>query len=478
MDTTKQTSSFEFQPRLGAASLESEKQSAPGVESAIPPRQKHPAPERSEEQLTLERASRLPGIMRKLGVVILLTSAVVFAGQGVVGLNGFARYMSFLGFTAALTAIGVFCGIRLREDKGARTLFGVSASFLPAHFAALGSFLIAAIYGVTPGLPEMFTVNPVPNSWLLGMFALALPILVGTAYAGFSALARTEAKLLTALFLGANALLLLPTRDGGILGAGAMIAVIAISLIDLKVLSKSAIFHTTDGTIVRAIAYSPVAVLIGRQFVLYPIGEIFVSAIFATVAGLFFSIFPSSSEKRTQAQALQFFGIISAVLSWVFFAEGVFFGRDAYVTIGNPNEVRLLITFLPTAVVMAVMSFFAIGNGRSYRTASAWIAIVTCASQLFNVGGVASSFLMVLCSVVVMLAAFTKNDRELLAASIVGFACGIVFHLRYAYELYAMNPWLFLAVLGVTIIVGSSYLERNGRLLIQRFRFLERREAE
>src|SRR5262249_35280272 len=76
----------------------------------------------------------LPKILRYLGATTLGCSALSFAVQRVGELDSLGRFYSFLAFTCVLAACGFLCGVRLKEDKGARTFLSFSLVFIPALF--------------------------------------------------------------------------------------------------------------------------------------------------------------------------------------------------------------------------------------------------------------------------------------------------------------------------------------------------------
>ena len=421
--------------------------------------------DQEEKRPTGENTHRLPKLLRTLGTITLLASGVVFATQGWSGLSGLARYHTFLGFTLVLAGLGLFCGLKLKEDKGARTLLGIATAFLPAHFTAIGAFLFACLCGTAVGLPVMFTVSAVKTTPLMVTLVVAFPIIVAVAYLGFSSFARSEARLLTRLYLIANSCLLIPSRDGTTIGLVTLAIVIAIGAIDLFRLQSNPILQTRDGMFVRAMLVSPALFIIVRQLLLYPITSIFIAALFAVVAVVFFAVIPSFITHEGDCFLVQLIGILAASASWSYLKLGTFY-NPAFPIIGeyfsqHQSGTELLVNWLPIATIMMAMSFMMKKPSPGVRRLAAWIGVGSTMMQLLFVGGVLSAFICVALSLVTIVAAFQAKDRALLSAGVVGFATGLLYHLRYALDLYQLNPWLSLAILGVTTIVGASYLERN-----------------
>jgi hypothetical protein len=103
------------------------------------------------------RLAALPALLRFLGAIVLVASAATFMLQSWPGMDHLMRYYSFLGFTVLLTGAGFFCGLRLKEDKGARTFLATAAAVIPVHFAQLGALIYSQF-------PEKHVAYP---QWLL-----------------------------------------------------------------------------------------------------------------------------------------------------------------------------------------------------------------------------------------------------------------------------------------------------------------------
>jgi uncharacterized membrane protein len=85
----------------------------------------------------------LPKAMRWLGGIILTTAALTFIIQGWNDLNSIGRYYSFVQFSFVLTLCGIFCGVKVKEDKGARTFLGLATAMVPALFCQLGAMVLS-----------------------------------------------------------------------------------------------------------------------------------------------------------------------------------------------------------------------------------------------------------------------------------------------------------------------------------------------
>lgn len=425
------------------------------------------------------RKYTLPQILRWLGAIVLLASAVSFSLQSWIGMSSLMRYYTFLGFTLALCAAGIFCGVRMKEDKGARTFLAIAAAFLPAHFMQLGAMLYAALVGTPPFLPSFFVLTVPGLPAIATALAIAVPILTAVAFFGFSAMSRAEAKRLTALFLVGNGLLLLPTRNADV------IALLVAGLFGLIVneefrrFAKNSAMRTWDGIAARVITYSPISVLVIRSFILYPTSALLVSVIFALGAAIAYLIARETPKESALGDTMEIMTIPLVALSWCNFLEGTVF-NPMLTTLLLPfkSEIILPITALPIAAFIAAMSVRSRLGGVGYRRLASWLAIGSVILQLAAVPGLFSAFLCILVSIGTIAGSFEAEEKGLFYSGSAGLAAGLVYHLHYAADLYALSPWLTLAVLGTMTLLVSSYLERNLATIVERVTGFRNRIAE
>ena len=106
-----------------------------------------------------DQATLLPKMLRALGAIIITACASIFLFQKWGLGNDIQRYFFLLGFTIVLTAGGFFCGLKLNESKGARTLLSLTIAIAPVNFVVLGGLLYSqfAIGGGLHFLPSFAT---------------------------------------------------------------------------------------------------------------------------------------------------------------------------------------------------------------------------------------------------------------------------------------------------------------------------------
>ncbi len=423
--------------------------------------------EEAEDEPSTNKAELYPRILRWVGAGILGVAALCFMVSGWVQGSPLVRTGSFLGFTALLTGAGIFCAYRWREDKGARTFLALACAFLPANFAQLGALIYAEVHGSTGynvGMRKIFTFTQVGELPLIVAGLISLVVLVPVAYTGFSALARTGAKKMTALFLGANALLLLPWRDANVvalLGAG-MVAVLVFA--DRKWFAKESALRTWDGVAMRTLLFTPVGLLLARNLIMHEMTYGMFSVCAGMTALLFFSGVPRCLPWEKGRVASQLVGYACAWGAWLCALLEIFpdwpFWKNA----------SLPLVFLPWCMAVFGLSFIGKGKGVVARGLASVVAFAVCWANLEYFGslGYTASVIALLAAIALLLAAFLLEEKVVLVSGSALLLVSIGYHIHYALSLVQENLWLSLAVAGASVILASSYLERHGIGLRQR----------
>ena len=244
--------------------------------------------------------SKLARILRILGTLTLISSALTFMVQQWDSVSHIERYFYFLGFTLLLSVSGFMCGLRIKEDKSARTLLALAAAVIPVHFCQLGALL----YSIWP-YKQHGIVYPAYFSWIAPNATSAmLTCIVGIAalipicLISFAALARGEARRISALYLAANALLLIPTRNPDAIGLMALALSIGLVSVEVYSLRSSAVMRTRESMFIRLMLWTPLATLIGRTLQLYPTSDLLTAAIFTIVSCVLLFLIPGLLKNR------------------------------------------------------------------------------------------------------------------------------------------------------------------------------------
>ncbi|MDP0494895.1 MAG: hypothetical protein Q7Q73_01680 [Verrucomicrobiota bacterium JB024] len=443
--------------------------SPPPYTATLPPIQT----EGAADSASLDRAEFYPRLLRWIGAGILGVAAVCYLVSGWINGSPLLRTGSFLGFTALLSGAGIFCAYRWREDKGARTFLALATAFLPVNFAQLGALVYAQVkgsLGYSEGLKGVFTFAPVGTTMLAVAGAVSLAVLIPVAFTGFSALARAGAKKMTALFLVANAALLLPWRDPNLVAGLAAVLATGLILADRRWLSRETTLKTWDGVAMRTLLFAPAGLLVVRNLFMHDLTSGLLAFILGAVALLLCCGLPRCLSRHGARAASQFTGYGFALGAWICALQAMF-------PHGLPiKALALPLMVLPWCLAVFGLSLKGAGRGIAARAVASFAALGTSWYSLAQHGDTSylPGVLCLLVAVALLLAAFVLEERIVLICGVCTLLVGISYHLHFAFSLVQQNLWISLALAGSSVILASSYLERHGGGLRLRARRLRR----
>lgn len=411
--------------------------------------------QRKTEARSTLNLDNLPKAMRWLGGIILSTAALTFIIQGWNDLNSVERYYSFVQFSFVMTLCGIFCGVKVKEDKGARTFLGLATAMVPALFCQLGAMVLSASSKVSSEIPNLFKVSASSNFELFSAIAVGLVVTPLICYFGFSSLAREQAKNLTLAFLLSNLLLLIPSRESNVIATLVCALTFLVIAFDNLVLSKAATIKTWEGKAARFMLFVPALIMVARNLVLYETGTFFFGVILVCLSLLSFFRTALYTQNTNTIQRVQALSACSFGLGWY------------YISCATQANSEFIIPFiaLPIFIAIQILSLIAISGGKKYRTNSSIFVTVAIIFQLFTVDGYINSLICILVAAAVLIIGVIEKNKLNFKLGVVGLAAGIFYHLSYAIDLYKISPWLSLGLAGGIIVIASSYIERNREMI-------------
>lgn len=428
------------------------------IDSAIALERKKDADVAQVKSVAKTKAQLLGRILRGLGALTLIAASSTFLLQRWDVLDHVGRYFSFLGFIGILTVLGFISGLKLADDKAARTFLSLALGFASISLAVLGGLTYSAFATVDPGLYPAYAYwkASTPMAALIAA-AVGIPLLGIVAGISFTTLARKGAGVMTLAYLASGMALLIPTRDPAVIGLIAFVQLLGTAYLERRLLGSISGLKTTEGHIARGVLYLPFLLLVGRTLALYNITVAFVALIIGSIGTVLFVFANTYVEKRESRGMTQFFG--SSLMSFAWFIQGTNMLHD----LGIHKALELPLVTLPIALLLAVLSLFTYGNARYYRDISAMIAIGTVLVNLCVVPSLLSAFLALVFGVAAICYGIQERNRWVLGGGVVGFLLGNLYYVREAVEIYAISPWVILAVVGVGIVLLSTMIEKYHR---------------
>ena len=416
---------------------------------------------RSDERLAAatiehERISRLGSALRYIGVAVLVAAMGTFMFQRWDGMSQVSRYFSFLGFTAVVCASGLLCGLKIGENKGARTLLGVVVTLIPLHCAQIGAILYSRIGAavVESNYPSYFYFSVPSLTDAIIVAVGGLTAIIGMGAMAYSVLARKYASQLLLAGCGVSAALLVPTRDP-LLVAGLIGVAGTMAYLGERAFSSIAELRTREAAVARCVPFLALALLVARQCALYNADNIFNGVIFGLMTVTLFRIFPRIVSSKQLIHTCELFSMPTAAAASILIGQSVSTAFSLWGGVFPP-----LVMALPLVVVYAVMARHARETASAFRGASSVALFVTGISELLE-GGIEECLVSLVIGILGVTYACINEHRGTLRAGVGLIVVSLIRVSSVAIASLTVSPWIILGAIGVGTIIGASYIERN-----------------
>jgi hypothetical protein len=433
-----------------------------GTFPAAPPPVWESEPEPQKSPPTRARAfdpDALTRALRIAGAALVVASASTFMLQHWGGGNDLGRYAMLVGQSLLLAAAAYFVGLSMKEGRSARTFLALVLATIPVSFAVLGGLVYSQFHlEAVATLPSYATwIAPSRSSAIfavVGTLAVFLPLAV----VSFVALARKEAKALTLAFFAANLLVLLPVRQPLVIVVLSGLSLLGLLRLELTRFSDTAQLDTIEGKLARVMPFTAPLIMIGRVFHLYAIGAAFVGGVLLIAGSCLWLLLGRTStvwKRDIGAWIVAGVAVLGWSLCWTELAEHMHSGAMICLAFGLPASALFAVASKRAATARA--SLLGIGTLIALAT-----SLAACAISL-------DSFAALGCIVVGVAVAVWGASVQALLRTVSGSMValfGLVVQVYLATHADNMLRWVSLSAVGVLLIVGSAYVERNrGRLL-------------
>ncbi|HEY6560391.1 MAG TPA: hypothetical protein VI072_24070 [Polyangiaceae bacterium] len=408
-----------------------------------------PLPARSFDPDALTRALRIAG------AILVVASASTFMLQhwqrsG----SDLIRYAMLVGESLMLAAAAYFVGLSVREARSARTFLALVLAIIPVSFAVLGGLVYSQFHlEAVPHMPHYATwVAPSATSALLAV-AGTLIVLVPLGVVSFTALARREARALSTAFFAANLLVLVPAREAAVVVTLAGLCVLALLRLETTRFAGKAQLDTLEGNLARAMVFVPPVIMLGRGLHLYRAGGAFVGGVLIIAAAAIGLVLPRVADavkRDLGAWLASACGVAGWALCWAELSPRLTSGAAGVLLCG-----------LPAAVVCGLGAVRATHSRAALTGIATTAALVTvlfaCAVDRGTLSGV--------CCIVlgVGVAVWGASVRALVrtASGALVALLGLAVQVWLAVHHDNVLRWVSLSAVGILLIVGSAYVERN-----------------
>lgn len=394
--------------------------------------------------------------LRIAGAALVVASASTFMLQHWQGGNDLIRYAMLVGQSLLLAAAAYFVGLSLREGRSARTFLALVLATMPVSFAVLGGLVYSQFHlEATHVLPSYATwVAPNAHSALLAVLG-TLVVLVPLAAVSFVALARKEARALTLAFFAANLLVLVPVRQPLFVAALAGLSLLGLLRLELTRFGMSAQLDTVEGKLARVMPFAAPVIMLGRVFHLYTVGPAFVGGVLLIVGAAIWLLL-SRTATAWKRDGGAWLAATLGVIGW-----GLCWGELS----SNLDGCRGLLLGLPMALVFGLAAQRAKqAQGLLTGLATVVALFTTLMSCVFDSNSVGAVGCIIVGVGVAVWGAAVRALVRTVSGSLVALL-GLCVQVWLATHHDNVLRWAGLSVVGMLLIVGSAYVERNrGRI--------------
>ena len=446
MDTENNTMVREIDEALAIEHASIEKQNEERLEAAVKER---------------EKMSRIGTVLRSIGVAVLMAAIGTFMFQRWSDMTHMSRYFAFLAFTAGVCASGLLCGLKIGENKGARTLLGAVVVLMPVHSAQIGAILFSRlgrdVYEAQYPSYFYWSVPSLTDALLVAIVGIV--IMLPMAYMAYSVLARNYARKLLLIGCAVSSVLLIPTRDPVFVGLFMLVAGFVACIGELR-LSSIVELKTREACIARSVPFIAIVMLIGRQSALYQASGFFQGLIFAFMSAIIFEVIPRITRHKAIARLSEIVSIYTTAISAYLVGDAALSGFDLQDSVLAP-----LVIGFPLSVLFALMAERAREASGLFRVASALALFIAGMAEIVGGEGVEACVIALVVSIVAVAYACITEQKGILLAGTILTMLSLCRGCVLAVGSLSFSPWIVLGVIGVGTIVGASYLERNfGRM--------------
>lgn len=404
------------------------------------------------------RASSLAEAVRFIGAGLIVFALSLFLMQGVDATHDLQRFQLLLLQTALLGAAGFAVGYLLKEPRGARVFFSLGLISIPANMAVLG----AMIYSMLPA-EQQAAHYPDYASWQAsstGELALAVTtgafVLIPMTLFAFSVFARQSRNWLSAGYLLASTVLLIPVRDSFYISV--MSGLVAFGLVLLLRRRRPTVQSqlTPEERFARFLLFLPPGLMMARSVMLY--SSEFNTLVMASLV-VYLVLRYSSSQARSATwinTAIHLFTALAAIglaglLSSLMAINNVFSG---------PN---LLFPMILGALFLDLSRLTPSARLRWWMNAG-WALLCLpafLANFVFPTGLGPIAFTLTICILMIVSGTFFRS-RFVVVLGVLAFMANLAVQGGYMIHLVLSSNWITLACLGASVVVAGSVIERFG----------------
>lgn len=434
---------------------------------AGPARAEPPASPIIDQKLELATAGidasrRFGRILRIVGGVFLIASASTFLLHRWEQGSDLVRYGLLLLHTVLLTAAALFCGLGVKESRGARTFLAITLAVVPVNAAVLGGLVYSRFAQDSAHLMlggNFLWVAPSAVAALACVVATAV-VLTPAVWIAYRTLARPQATSLLVAFALMNGLLVAPWRLPAVTTLLAAVGALAVAIADARWFSRYPAARTVEGRIARGTLLLPVALLLGRGMHLYPSLLLEGGALLLGVGTLLAASTPRVTlERQRLIGAVSLFSLVAGWLCW-----WLHWSQAGYLS----GAIALPSLLLPLSVLFIRSAHASDKLGPSCRACAALLALLAVVPNLWLHPGLWTLLACASVGTITLALGAWVRSKLLTLGGFSAVVTAIAYQIGGNLDFERLKHWAVLSSLGMLLIIVASYWERYQTSILRR----------
>lgn len=417
------------------------------------------ADEHDGVRVSIRETATLASVLRVFGAATVIAAMSTFLMQDWSAGNDITRFYMMLAQTLLLATGGFGISYLLKENKGARVFFGLGLISITVNMATLGA-LVFSITQWGSGLvsyPGFAKWQSIDIASLLLALGAGLAVCIPAAVFGYLILVRRSVKTLALLCLFTNALLLFPVRESLFVGVVALLAILVPAWYIRQRIREDHGLHTPEGWFAIASVFAPAIIIVFRSVWLYPV-DAWLQLI---LAGIAFALLRLFSPKTAEAS------VIRMVVNWLAVGAALSAAIPA-AEIAVPllsGELRFTVFSGVFALLLLDIAERSPKKEGLVMLASMVLAGSHILPVMLGDGNALSPILCILSGIAVLMVGLHYRIRTVFLLGVAAIVTGMAQQVYDIVMLIDFSNWITLAVLGVSIIVAASVIERHGAVI-------------
>lgn len=425
--------------------------SSPGLES---PELHCADPQLERAADGIDASRRFGRILRIVGGAFLIASASTFLLHRWEQGSDLMRYAMLLLHTMLLTAAALFCGLGVKESRGARTFLAITLSVVPINAAVLGGLVYSRFAQDSAHLMlggDFLWVAPSGVAALLCVVATAV-VLAPAVWIAYRTLAKPRTTSLLLTFALLNGLLILPWRLPAVTSLLAALGTLVVAVADARWFSRYPAARTVEGRIARGTLLLPLALLLARGMHLYPSFLLQGGALLLGGGTLLAASVPRVAPERRRLT-----GVVSLLAVAVGWLCWWLHWRDA----GSLEGVLALPSLLlPLSALFLRGARAAQTLGPACRALAALLAIAAVVPNLWLYPGLWTLLACASAGALTLAVGAWVRSKLLTLAGLLAVVSAIAYQIGGNLDFERLKHWAVLSTLGIVLIIVASYWER------------------